>query len=485
MQAKRRVHVIVNPASGKDQPVLSVLNRVFGSELEWDISITKEAGDARRQAADAVQRGVDVVVACGGDGTVMEVANGLVGSGVPLAVLPAGTANVLAVELGIPRNLEQAAKLLTDAETVQRSIDVGEVDGSFFLLRLGIGFEAVMIANADREFKQRFGTLSYPISAIQSALTTDSVADYRITIDGETHEAKGVSCMVANSGKIGLGDLTVNPAMAVADGLLDVALLRAPGQEEETVADPPEQDTRPDPLLLHWQGHEITVEADPPQPIIFDGDPRGETPITIVVRPQALTVLVPAVAAEAAVEENGTSVAAVLTPLPRFWNWRRPGHMLLDLVERIVRFVRGAPIRRFSEITPGLMIGGQHSRRGIKRMQERGIKATLNLRSESDDSKRDRAMGQYLHLPVTDGMEPSQQQLREGVAFIKEQIDSGGTVYVHCKLGVGRAPTLAAAYLMSTGMTADQAWDRIRAVRPFVRPSKRQLDALQTFIETK
>jgi predicted protein tyrosine phosphatase len=289
--------------------------------------------------------------------------------------------------------------------------------------------------------------------------------------------------MVANSGKIGLGDLTVNPAMAVDDGLLDVALLRAPGQEE-TEANPPEQDTRPDPLLLHWQGREITVEADPPQPVIFDGDPRGETPITIVVRPQALTVLVPAVALEVAVEDKGTSVAAVLTPLPRFWNWRRPGHMLLDLVERIVRFILGAPIQRFSEVMPGLMIGGQHSRRGMKRMQERGVKSTLNLRSESDDFKRDLAMGQYLHLPVTDGMEPSQEQLREGVSFIKEQIDSGGTVYVHCKLGIGRAPTLAAAYLMSTGLSADQAWDRIRAVRPFVRPSKRQLDALQTFGET-
>ena len=475
----KRVHVIINPASGQDKAVLSILNRVFGDAVDWDVSITKEDGDAQRQAREAVGRGVDVVAACGGDGTVMEVANGLLGSTVPLAILPAGTANVMAVELGVPRNLEQAASLILSADTVRRRIDVGETDDFVFLLRLGIGLEATLIMNADREFKNRFGILSYPLSAIQSAMTNATVAHYRITVDGETHEADGVSCMVANSGMVGVGDVTVSQSMDVEDGLLNVVVLRA-GSDDE----PPKKELRPDPLLLQWQGREITVEADPPQPIICDGNPRGETPIRARVRPHALAVLVPAVAAVTSKAESGLALETVVNP--RIWLRdliSRPGHLLLEWADRTRRFVTGTPIDRYSQVAPGLVIGGQHTRRGLRRMQDRGVTASVNLRSESDDERRQRALGRYLHLPVADGMEPSQEQLHKGVAFIREVIASGGTVYVHCNLGIGRAPTLAAAYLMSTGLSADEAWNRIRTIRPFVRPTRRQTKALETYAQ--
>jgi YegS/Rv2252/BmrU family lipid kinase len=484
----KRVHVIINPASGQDSPVLSVLNRVFNGQVEWDVSVTKEAGDAHREAQAAVERGVDVVVACGGDGTVMEVANGLIGHDVPLAILPDGTANVMAVELGIPRDLEQAAQLVVKPDTVMRRIDVGELDDSFFLLRLGIGWEAVMIQNADREFKQRYGNLAYPLSAIQSTLSTDSVARYRITVDGETHETDGASCMVANSGKLGLGDLTVSRSIDVEDGLLNVVVLRTRAAEpatngaSEPVPGVPESDLRPDPLLLQWQGREISIEADPPQPIISDGDPKGETPIRARVRPRALMVLVPPVALEASTRESGLAVETVINPRIRLSDFlRRPSHLLLEWADRTHRFFSGTPIHRYTEIAPGLFIGGQHTRRGLRQMQDRGITASVNLRSESDDSKRRRALGRYLHLPIGDGMEPSQEQLREGVAFIRGVVESGGKVYVHCNLGIGRAPTLAAAYLIQSGATPEDAWKRIRAVRPFVRPTRRQIEALRTF----
>ncbi len=90
----KRVHVIVNPASGRDQPILHVLNSVFHpANVDWDIYVTKAAGDARRLAAEAVQAGADAVAVYGGDGTVAEVAAGLLGSEMPLAILPGGTTN--------------------------------------------------------------------------------------------------------------------------------------------------------------------------------------------------------------------------------------------------------------------------------------------------------------------------------------------------------------------------------------------------------
>jgi protein-tyrosine phosphatase len=87
----------------------------------------------------------------------------------------------------------------------------------------------------------------------------------------------------------------------------------------------------------------------------------------------------------------------------------------------------------------------------------------------------------YLHIPVVDKTSPSIKQLEEGVKFIKKEIDSGGSVYVHCYWGEGRGPTMAAAYLISTGLTSDAALAVIKKVRPFIRPSLSQIDCLQKF----
>src|SRR5919206_2640007 len=109
----KRVQVIINPTAGQDQPILGVLTRVFhAAGVAWDVSITKKAGDARRFARAAVEAGVDVVAAYGGDGTVMEVASGLIGTTVPLAIFPGGTANVMSMELGISSDLAEASALV-------------------------------------------------------------------------------------------------------------------------------------------------------------------------------------------------------------------------------------------------------------------------------------------------------------------------------------------------------------------------------------
>src|SRR6478752_6280044 len=101
--AHRKIHVVINPVAGQDTPILNVVNRVFQeSDVEWDVSITKKSGDALKQTRQAVKDGADVVAAYGGDGTVAEVASGLVRTKTLLAILPGGTANVMSIELGIP-----------------------------------------------------------------------------------------------------------------------------------------------------------------------------------------------------------------------------------------------------------------------------------------------------------------------------------------------------------------------------------------------
>ncbi len=148
-----------------------------------------------------------------------------------------------------------------------------------------------------------------------------------------------------------------------------------------------------------------------------------------------------------------------------------------------VRIVTGAPIRRVSQITPHLHVGGQYRRRGWPKLTARGVTAVVNLRIEFDDEDAGIAPERYLYLPTIDDDPPTLEQLRAGADFIAEKIAQGGGVYVHCASGVGRAATMAATYLVSTGLTPDDAWAKIWAVRPFIRPKPRQVAQVERFAQ--
>ena len=298
---------IINPAAGQDRPVLGTLNRAFqASGVNWDVGLTKQAGDALRMAREAVVAGVDAVAVYGGDGTVMEVAAGLSGSGIPLAIFPGGTANVMSVELGIPNDLEQAVALVSGAARQIRTVDMGRVRDSggneqMFILRLSIGYLARMTEGAARETKNRVGTLAYALSALQ-ALAQAEIAHFQITVDGETVESDGVTCMIANSGSLGVSGLTLSRQMSVDDGLLDVLVLHNADLIE--VAKVIGNSISGVENFPHWQGREITLHADPAQPIECDGEMIHATPVTVSVVPQSLRVIVPNPATIEAAEQE-------------------------------------------------------------------------------------------------------------------------------------------------------------------------------------
>jgi predicted protein tyrosine phosphatase len=156
---------------------------------------------------------------------------------------------------------------------------------------------------------------------------------------------------------------------------------------------------------------------------------------------------------------------------------------VLWAVDHLVRIVTGAPTRRLSQITPQLHVGGQYRQRGWERLASRGITAVVNMRIEFDAEARGIAPQRYLYLPTVDDTPPSLEHLRAGVDFMTEEIGNGGAVYVHCGSGVGRAPSMAAAYLVSTGLAPEEAWAKIRAVRPFIRPRPRQVAHVRQFAE--
>jgi diacylglycerol kinase (ATP) len=288
----RKIHVVVNPASGQPQPVLNTLNSVFHPlGIEWDVFITKESGDAERFARRAFAAGVDVVAAYGGDGTVMEAARGLFGSETPLAILPGGTANLMSVELGIPKDLSQAAAIAADPHSRVRLVDAGLFGGhTHFLLRVGLGFAARKVEIADRDLKNRFGVMAYSIGALK-ALGSSPPANYRLTLDGQQFETQGFTCLVDNAGNIGFAGLGLK-SILVDDGLLDVIIVRdarlrswiAVGAGLGGV------DFKPD-YIQHWQARQVVIEADPPQPVQMDGELAGETPVSIRVVPGLVRIL--------------------------------------------------------------------------------------------------------------------------------------------------------------------------------------------------
>lgn len=149
------------------------------------------------------------------------------------------------------------------------------------------------------------------------------------------------------------------------------------------------------------------------------------------------------------------------------------------------RLVLDWPIRSQCEVTPQLFVGPQFKQRGWKRLQEWGITAVVNLRREHDDLSLGVNIPHYLYLPTIDDDTPTIEVLTRGAEFIEDQLQGGGKVYVHCGAGVGRAPTMAAAYLIAAGDTPERAVERIRKVRRFIRPTHGQLEQLQKFYELR
>jgi YegS/Rv2252/BmrU family lipid kinase len=290
----QKVQVIINPSSGQGHPLLRTLNDVFRpAGIDWDVSITRQAGDGRHLAQQAVQAGADLVVACGGDGTVTEVASGLIDGNVPMAIIPSGTVNAMATELGLPADIPQACALLASEASRLRPVDMGKVDERYFMLRISTGFEAERVKGATRELKNRFGSLAYVFSALRQG---PQVARYRLMLDGEQVESHALTCVIANSINIGVAGLSLFPDIDVSDGLLDVILVRSIDLGRlaalfETITDQEkDQDTR---LVQRWQVREVTISTDPPHAVQADGEAWDNTPLAVRVLPQAVRVLVP------------------------------------------------------------------------------------------------------------------------------------------------------------------------------------------------
>ena len=289
----KKIHIVINPAAGHDEPILNVLNDVFHpAGVEWDISLTHKFGDATRLAREAAESGVELVASYGGDGTQMEVANGLLGTGIPQAILPGGTGNAMAHDLKVPINLRQAAELII-ASPKRRAIDLARIGDRVFMLRAYAGLNAQDAAS--REQKDKLGQLAY-VQASLKFLKDMPHANYRAVVDGEVIEGEAVICFILNAGSIGgVMGVEIPPVgeVSVSDGYLDLYAITKGLQPLRAISHYIFHHGNAQAGVYAWRGKEITLEADPIQDVWIDGELGGVTPFTVTAMPQALEIVVP------------------------------------------------------------------------------------------------------------------------------------------------------------------------------------------------
>ncbi|QKW05565.1 YegS/Rv2252/BmrU family lipid kinase [Streptomyces sp. NA04227] len=289
-----RVVLLVNPASAKGSSAAiadraAELLRAAGHQTHL-ISGT-DAQDSLAQAHKEVAAGAKVLAAVGGDGTVHLGTQAVAGTGVPLAVIPAGTGNDFARMLGIPRgDTAAAARLITDG--VPRTLDLARCGDTWYATVLTSGFDAAV--------SHRVNTLRWPRGRARYQLAIGIEAfrlrpvPFRIRVDGETVEEEATLVAVGNTAYYGSG-LKICPGAVPDDGLLDVTLVRAAGRLKLARLLPRmRQGTHvSDPLVRTFRGREVEIGA-PGAFAYADGEFIDDLPLTVTCVPGAVSVLVPA-----------------------------------------------------------------------------------------------------------------------------------------------------------------------------------------------
>ncbi len=149
------------------------------------------------------------------------------------------------------------------------------------------------------------------------------------------------------------------------------------------------------------------------------------------------------------------------------------------LTDNVHRMYAGIPTLKRCKITAQLFLGSQYSHIGLEKLRTLGITAIINMREHSDYEEARYKGIKYLHLPTVDNTPPTLQDLIRGADFADQEIRNGGKVYMHCKHGLGRGPTMAIAYLIKTGLTFDDAFALVKSIRTFIDPRPGQVARLR------
>jgi diacylglycerol kinase family enzyme len=264
---------------------------------------------AAAREALAASRSAPLVAVVGGDGTIREAAEALAGSGVPTAIIPAGTGNVFAAALGIPRRIASAVRLIEAGQPSPVDLGIatwgqmrdgrpGDAAGSkAFAVACGLGFDARVMAGASADLKRRLGFGAYVVATAREAARLRPVT-FRIDSDGDVHDVTGLVVLVANCGQLIPGLVGPRHPIDPTDGYLDVFVVTAAGlpggltgavESILHAGELPRRGSR----SLRLQARRVHVTANPPEPVQVDGDPHDADWLEAAVLPGAIRILRP------------------------------------------------------------------------------------------------------------------------------------------------------------------------------------------------
>ncbi|MCU1501194.1 MAG: transcription regulator [Ilumatobacteraceae bacterium] len=294
-----------NPAAPPHVGVVANTDKLRGRDVKRLRAALHDAGygnapwieiakgsEAKKAARKAVRAGAEVVLVCGGDGSVRAAAEALVDGDVALAVLPAGTANLFAGAFDLPSDPKEVVDLIRAGG--RRTIDTGECNGQTFAVMAGAGFDAAMIDSADDQ-KERLGTIAYVRAGVHEARTRE-VFEARVAIDGSTFFEGPATCvLVGNIGTL-KGGVQAFPDASVTDGLLDVAVVTAAGMREwaALMLDAVRHRQRATAHAQLGRGADIVVELDRKHRYELDGGMKGRAKrLRLSAHPHSLVVCTP------------------------------------------------------------------------------------------------------------------------------------------------------------------------------------------------
>ena len=282
--------LIYNPIAGggSERRVRRAASALAEMGCRTELLPTSGSGSAIGLARRVVAAGARRLMVAGGDGTINEVINGMAGSETELAIIPAGTANVLALELDIPFRLRDACELACRGASV--AVDLGRAGDRYFALMAGIGFDALVIKNIVPVLKRSIRRGAYPVTGLVTLLQQD-LQPLRVEAGGRTSE--GFFVIVANSRYYG-GKFGPMPEASMTDGMLDVCVLKGKSIQEmlnfwvaalrRNHVDASHAD------YFRAQKLEVSCPSGDPVPVQTDGEVIGELPVSISVAPRALRV---------------------------------------------------------------------------------------------------------------------------------------------------------------------------------------------------
>lgn len=292
-----KTYVVHNPVSGTSdaEAVHEMITQALSERgVPYEIYQTTGKEDIQEVVKQAIKSGFQRFVAVGGDGTIQAVASGLVHTELPLVMIPTGTVNALARELGIPFALEDSVRWWMESAE-RRVLDVIEANGRYYLLNVSVGTAARIMKDVKREDIHRFGVLPY----IREALRRINVPMYRfrVTIDERSTFVRASEIFIANSGVLlGLEALRLDPDASLDSGKLSVCRARL-----QTVFDyvkmafkiAVQSASESEEFHCEDARREVRIEANRPVPVQGDGELMGNTPVTVKLIPRALHIIVP------------------------------------------------------------------------------------------------------------------------------------------------------------------------------------------------